>query len=430
MRITVLASLVAVAACTGCGPSASVKAALYGDLSTLQREIARAERAGELDRDEVVSLAEAVVAREIASASGPSGVQRVRSVRACAKPVLSGLRSRAERRDAIGAEATLVLLSQRDVSPGELVRRHRTERDGAWRAVAARAALEPAARLLRRSFFVDPDQRVRRAALEAALIAPEPADLPELLEVFRLDPDPLSRSLAARAAGAVGGEAAVLGLMDRFPRADEADRLAVVDALAMPAAWNAGGARVLRNIAESKHGMVSVAAVNALLRFTPDDGSLVGLSLMTLEHGTDQERRVAIPSLPLSDPRVPDALRKAAQGTDDISVLALARLLELPADRAGAQKRLRELAAKNDDVAADARAVLAAAGDRSVIAALARDVQHGPPMRRQSAALSLFRLGEPAKAARALGDADPDVRLAVSCGVVSQAHARDRRASR
>src|SRR5690606_65419 len=107
MRITVLASLVAVAACTGCGPSASVKAALYGDLSTLQREIARAERAGELDRDEVVSLAEAVVAREIASASGPSGVQRVRSVRACAKPVLSGLRSRAERRDAIGAEATL-----------------------------------------------------------------------------------------------------------------------------------------------------------------------------------------------------------------------------------------------------------------------------------------------------------------------------------
>jgi HEAT repeat protein len=71
-------------------------------------------------------------------------------------------------------------------------------------------------------------------------------------------------------------------------------------------------------------------------------------------------------------------------------------------------------------VAAEARAALAAIGDHSVVAALVEDVERGHPYRRQTAALALFRLGEASKAARALADADPGVRIAVSCGVLAQ----------
>jgi HEAT repeat protein len=267
---------------------------------------------------------------------------------------------------------------------------------------------------------VDPDERVRRAALEAAAISPEPSDLPALLDAFRLDPDPLSRSLASRAIGAVGGEAAVMGLDDRFARADEADRLAIVDAYAMPATFAAGGARELRTIAEGKQGTVSIAATTALLRKDPRDGSLAGLLITALDHGTEEERRLAIVFVPLADPRAVEALDRAAKDANvEVSAIALARLLEVPARRAGAERRLRELAKKDDSAGAEARAALAAFGDRTVVGALARDVERGHPFRRQSAALSLLRLGETGRAAHALGDADPGVSNAVSCAVLS-----------
>jgi len=397
-----------------------VGAALHRDLPALKLELARAQQAGKLDRADVTDIAEAVVAREIHTASGESGVRRVRALRACARPVLGVLRERSSRTDEVAAEAMLVRVTQNDVSTSSLVKRYAAHGDGAWRAVAARASVEPEDVLFRRRWFADPDRRVRRASLEAAMLTPEPGDLPALLETLRLDPDPLSRSLAARAAGAIGGEHAVVALSDRLARADEADRLAIVDALAMPAAFSAGGERELYRLAEDKHGVVSISAARALLTHKPEDGALAGLLLTAIEHGSEEEQRLALSFVPLTDPRTPATLDRAAVSSNpEVRVMALARLLALPARKAEAEKRLRQMAAKDDSVAEQARAALAASGDRSVVAGLVRDLQRGHASSRQAAAVSLFRLGEPAKAATALGDDDPGVRLAVSCAVLA-----------
>lgn len=402
-----------------CSPSGAVGAALHQDLATLQREIALAQRSGELDSGEIEKLARAVITREIHSSWGARGVRRVRATRACASAALDVLRRRSLHTDEVAAEAMLVRIAQNDVSPGALVLRHRNAQSGAWRAVAARAALEPGDFHLRRRWFLDSEPGVRRAALEAARVAPEPSDLPALLEVFRLDPDPLSRSLAARAAGVIGGELSVLGLSDRLARAEPPEQLAVVDAWSMPRSFRAGGARELRRLVEAKQGIVSIAAARALLQSAPSDGSVIGHLLMAAEHGTEEERRLAILFLPLTDPRSGVALATLAMDRNPkVRVMSVSRLLAVPTHRTKAIRSLQQLAKKDDTAAVEARFALAASGDRSVIPALTRDLARAHPLERQSAALWLFRLGEPSKAAAALGDDDPGVRLAVSCGIL------------
>lgn len=405
---------------SGCAPVGPVRAALYEDLPSLRREIAAAERAGKLDRARVAELAKAVASREVASAQGASGARRVRTVLGCARPMLSALRERSEVHDEPGAEAMLARIALRDQEPGTLVARYASESNPAWRAVAARAAVDRKDVLTRRAWFVDPDQRVRRAAFEAALAAPDPADLELLLESFRLDPDLLSRSLAARAAGAIGGEAAVLGLKDRYARADEAGRLTLVEAWAMPAAYATGGARELRLVADSRQGLVSVAAADALLRSGDQDASLVGLLVTALEHGSEDERRLAIQLAPLSDARVAAALDRARSDANaEVRVIALARLLGVKARAAEATKGLRELSAGKDVTADEARAALAVIGDRSVVSSLIAQSQSGQPWQRGRSAVALFRLGETVSAAKALADADAGVRLSVSCGILA-----------
>ena len=404
----------------GCAPRGPVRAALHSDLPTLQRAVAQAEREGQLDSATVRELADAVARRELQSAKGQSGVRRVRSLRACARPLLPALRERSGQQDEIGAEAMLVRLAQNDVSASGLFERHRSATSGAWRAVAARAALEPRDVPSRRRWFLDPDERVRRAAFEAALAAPDPTDLDPVLEAFRLDPDPLSRSLAARVAGAIGGERSVLGLQDRFTRADEPGRLAILDAWAMKASLEHGGARELRKVAELRRGVVSVSAAQALLRTGDRDGSLVGLLLMAITHGSEVEQRLAITWIPVADARVLPALKvAAAHANAEVRVLALARLLEVPAEAPGAQRSLRAMLAKREAAAAT-RAALAAAGDKSIIAALRSEVKQGHPFRRPQAALALYQLGDAPGAAWALVDADAGVRTTTACGVLAR----------
>jgi HEAT repeat protein len=403
-----------------CAPSGPVHAALYGDLPSLREQIAQAAKGGKLDRRATVELAEAVASREVVSAQGKSGARHVRALSACARPLLPSLRRRAEVHDEAGAEAMLVLLSLRATDPDVLVQRYAGDRDGSWRAVAARSARTPNDVLQRRSWFVDPDERVRRAALEAAETNPDPSDAEALLEAFRLDPDPLSRSLAARAAGAIGGEAVVLGLRDRFDRADEAGQLTIIEAWAMPAAYKTGGARELTAVMDTQHGIVAVAAAAALLRSGEKDGRVVGFLASTIEHGSDDERRLAIMLAPSDDPRVAQALDRAANdNSPEVRVMVWSLFLSSPARRMTAFQKLRQLAVQTDPPAFEAQAALARAGDRVTIPALTTEAQKGAPARRGSAAVALFRLGETSKAALALGDADPGVRVAAACGIIS-----------
>lgn len=404
----------------GCGPPEPVRAALHEDLAALRRAIARASSQGELDEDAVVELARAVASREVASARGLSGIRRVRSLRACALPLIDVLRARSEQGDDVAAEAMLVRLVQHDVDARELMAEHHAAPEAAWRAVAARAAIGKADFTLRRRWFEDPDERVRRAALEAASIRAEPGDLAELLEVFRLDPDPLSRSLAARAIGRIGGEAAVLGLKDRFGRADEYDRLAAVSAWSSPASFRAGGERELRLVASGERGIAALSAASALLGHSPDDGAMLALLVTAIRAGSEQEQRLALSVVPTAKEPALAAITAAANDPNvAVRVIALSRLLAVPAQRPRAIAGLRQLASREDSAAVEARAALAEEGDTSVANALARDLARGEPWLRQRAALALVQLGAVARAATALGDSDPGVRTAVSCGVLA-----------
>ena len=250
----------------GCAQPSVVKTALNGDLKQLQQEIRESQQRGDLDRDTVQDLARAVARREVHSAKGEMAVVRVQQVRACTPHVADVLRDRAQRNDDAGGVARVALLEAGIDRDERLVAEYREASSGAWRAVAARSAIGGSHGAVRRSLFLDGDERVRQAALRAALEEPDLRDLDQLLEAARLDPDPLCRSIAARAVGNVGGERAVLGLKDLWAAADEETRLVLIEAWAMPAAFKAGGERELLKVSETSTGLPSVAAAGALLR--------------------------------------------------------------------------------------------------------------------------------------------------------------------
>lgn len=406
----------------GCGSSSgAIQAALHGDLAALRREIEREQRAGSLDRKRVVSLAEAVAAREVMSGTGPSGVRRIRGMRGCASPLLDVLRARAEQQDDGGAEAAQVLLSVRALDHESTFTRYADASSGAWRAVAARASRHPASFERRRAYYVDPDERVRRAAFEAALEAPSPEDLEILLESARLDPDPLSRSLAARAVGAVGGERAVLALLDRWDRADEETRIAIVDAWAMPNAWKSGGERELLKVSERGGSLPALAAAQALLRHREHAAAATSLLTRAITEGTAEERRFAIRVAPLESAEVRRLIGEAAKDSDaQVKVIALARQLERPTESKAATKELVELAKGDSSIARQARAALAANGDVSVKPALVQALGASDRADRGAAAMGLIRLGDYTSAAAILADEDASLRATLSCTILAR----------
>lgn len=409
------------AAAPACATSSVVETALHGDLPALKREIREGQKHGELSRRTVDHLAVAVAGRELASSSGRTAVARVDELRPCAWPLTNVLEHRAETLDDAGARATLVLYEENKLDADALVERYRAASSGAWRAVAARAAKADKYALLRRRFFRDPDERVRHAALGAALEARDPDDLGGLLEAARLDPDPMNRSLAARAAGAIGGQRAVLALKDLWASANQSARRALLDAWAMPAAYRSGGRREIRRVAESRGSLAAVAAAGALLRQGGADAEL-GTTLLTSEiaQGTDAERRLAIRLVPLSRAETRRALERAAKSQDlEVQVMALARLVETAGSRKSALSGLRQLAQGHGKVAVEARAALAAAADPSVTGELVAQLGSKRAEDRRLAAIGLIRLGNYARAATALGDDDPRVRTEVACSIIT-----------
>jgi hypothetical protein len=413
--------LVAAALLTAsCSATNVVQVAMQGDLASLKQEIQASQANGELDRGTVRRLAWAVAGRELRSSRGETAVRRIRQVSPCAGDLVTVLRDRASRSDDAGAEASLLLLETHRMDGAPLVARYRDASSGAWRAVAARAATTPGYAQLRRTLIADHDERVRRAALRAALGSPHVDDLAAVLEATRLDPDPLSRSLAARAAGAIGGERVALALRDYWARADESTRMMIVEGWAMPATLDAGGRESLIWAAETERGLPALAAADALVRVGGASAS-VGEAVLfrALQEGTQQERRLAIRLAPLSDPELRSEIERALDDSDPlVRVMALARLVEDPGQRPTTIKKLRKLARGRGGVAVQARAALAAAGDTSVVEQLLQQLEKGSSHRRRVAAESLLRMGLYDRAATALADDDPAVRTAVACWVL------------
>lgn len=418
--VVALAAAVTVA----CGTAGVVQTALHGDLAQLKHQIREGQQKGALDRATTLELATAVAGRELRSSKGPAAVARVDSLRACAGSLEPVLRDRASHRDDVGAQATVMLLELGRLDRADLVARYFKASNGAWRAVAARAATGPRDGRLRRQFMADGDERVRKAALEASLEAKDAQDLDALLEEARLDPDPLLRGLAVRGVGAIGGERAVLALKDLWARGDGTARETIVGAWAMPALYRSGGARELRTVAESGGSLAAIAAAKALSRKSGDDAQL-GATLLAraIKEGTNAERRLAIQVAPVTDPDVQKALADATKDEDpDVRVMALARSLGVPGARSSAKTQLEKLAAGRDHVAVQARAALAAVQDTNVSGELSRQLASRSPAERRLAALGLIRLGDYSRAATALADDDPDVRASTACSMIAMAN--------
>ncbi|MBX3130869.1 MAG: hypothetical protein KF718_29390 [Polyangiaceae bacterium] len=406
-----------------CGTSSLVDSALSGDLATLKREVKAAQDKGTLDRSEALDLARAVAAREVHSARGQDAVSTLRSFRACAAPLSHVLEERAKRSDDVAAEATLILYELGVRSAPQLVERHHDAASGAWRAVAARAAVRPRDFAMRRGWFTDPDQRVRRAALDAAVDAPSRDDVDALFESARLDPDALSRSIATRALGALGGSHVANLLDDLWARADETTRVTLVDAWGMKASFEAGGREKLVRIAETESGLPPLAAAAALTRHDAEARDIgVAVLIRASSQGTETERRLALRLVPLDDVDARAAVEKATATEDaEVAVMAWARLAGTADARERAIEALRKLAPKDDDIGLQARAALAAVADASVKPRLVEQLSAKTARYRTIAATSLLGLGEFGLAATALADDDPFVRGRVACAMLARA---------
>lgn len=410
-------------ALTACRPVPVVNSALYGDLATLKRSILEAQKRGSLDSGTVKELALAVAGREVRSARGHDAVPTIRGIRACARPLRPVLADRARHFDELGAEATLILLETGVLSPDALFERFHDAESGAWRAVAARATASSQRAETRRELMRDPDERVRRAALAAAFDAADRADTDDLLEAARLDPDPLSQSLATRAVGAVGGEHAVLALKDLFWHASDEERMAIVDAWAMPGALRAGGGRELYRMVETETGLPALAAAATLLRADGDSSTRAAEHLARcIESGSTEERRLAIRLAPLKHPELRQAVVRASSSADpEVGVMGLSRLLGDTSARARAQKELRRIAMSSGEQAVQARAALAVAKDTSIVPKLLEDLRARNPGRRVIAARALVELDRLTDAAPALADDRPEIRAEIACKIVAQA---------
>jgi len=409
--VTVLA--VASAACGGVRPE--VKAALTGSLPELQREVAQAEKSGSLDRDRLRDLASAVAEREIAGASGADGAEQVALFRPCVRQVEAALSERAERGDEPAAVATLLLLEAGKRSAPDLVKRYQEADSGAFRALAARAALSPANAELRRRYFTDPDERVRRSAFEAAIRAPNAAQLPDLLEAARLDPSASNRARAAQAIGRIGTERAVLGLLDLYAAGDEQQQLAVLDAWSQAPSYGHGGERELAR-ALSKGGMVSLSAATLLLRSRESRAAAVAVLARGIADGSDDERRMALMMAPLSELSVKQALEKAAKSpSPEVTPLVLGRLAELPGAGPAARASLEKLAADKSDYGLEASYTLARLGSLRAVARVQQELSHERSARRLRAAITLASLGKLEHLAPRLADDDPYVRASLAC---------------
>ncbi len=414
--------LVAAAVSIGCaGPRPEVRTALTGTLPELQQEIARAERGGSLSRPRLTELAHAVAEREIAGARGNEGAQQLAVFRPCLSELETAIDERAARGDEAAAVATLLLFEAGKRQANDLVTRYHEADSGAFRALAARATLSPNQAELRRRYFTDPDERVRRAALEAAVKAPMSSQLTDLMEAARLDPSPANRSRAALAAGRIGTEPAVLGLMDLFTGGDEQAQLAVIDAWSEPSSFRRGGERELSR-ALGRSGLVSVSAAALLLRSRDAHAAAIGVLARAIAEGSDDERRVALSAAPLSESSIKDALDKAAKSPSPaLTPLVLARLAELPGRAPQARASLEKLAADKSDYGLEATYTLAQMGSQSAVARVEQELSHQRASRRLRAAITLAGLGKLQHLAPRLADKDPWVRATLACRL-SEAH--------
>lgn len=394
-----------------CASTPGLKQAERSDLVALRKTLERQE----LSPSETREIAAAVLSAEIRNSEDRKDRSFVRSLRPCSGQLKPALRSRAKGHDGVGAEAALLLYDAGswDNPTGQF----RDDEDGAWRALAARASQNQDD--LRRDFFVDPDERVRRAALSAALEAQDEEDLDELLEVSRLDPDPLSRNRAYQVLGRLGGTRVAQALRDRYEPGNEEIRLAIVDAWAQKKTFRAGGEKALTRLISAENGFPALHAASVLVKqsSSSDLRNRAATRLVRFaEEGTVQERRLALRFMPLSrSETIPQLLKQRKSDDSEVAVIAWARLLGHEKYHADAQIALSEIARSDSPLAFQARSALAASADERILPLLMIQARSEDPSTRRVAGYGLVRLAAWSSVAPLLADANDSVRHAVAC---------------
>jgi hypothetical protein len=427
--VGVLVAGVAVAACAG---PAAARMADRGDYAGLRNALAVRQKAGDLSNDEAASIAKSVVAAELRSAPPPDAAARVRDVWACARDVDSALAARMAVHDDGGAQAALARLDARNLGPGD-VRRFSADEDPRWRAVGARSLVGDEDRAARLRALVDPSPLVRRQAARAAREVGDARDLGVLAEVARVDPEPIVRTEAVRALASLPGVDVATTLRDLWTGGDDGLREDIAIAWASAAVWGTGGRDALRILVASGSGPGVIEGAAAVLR-RPDagvemEGIAVGVLARAIEGGSRRAKLQALAEAPLDARRLGALLAAVTQAAADedleVRVSALSRLVqakEASSDVALAQ--LEALAQPQSPVGERARFALAAAGDRRVQLWLEQDMVGERPESRIFAANALATLGVAARAAPLLADSDASVRLRAACTIVGGARFR------
>ncbi|WP_437997239.1 hypothetical protein WMF26_41305 [Sorangium sp. So ce185] len=431
---SILAGLLSLAAVVGCASSASMRAAEAGRFDELRRALHDELRRGALDSDDARAIARAVAEGEIARATPPSGIDLLRELRTCARPLEDALAERAAGSDAVATAAAMILLEAGLTEPeraklyaNDAAAGRSPDKNAALRALEARAFVAAEDGAARRARMLDGDQEVRVSALRAAIAAADPSDRGALLEAARLDPYPLARTLAIRAAGALGGREVVLALRDLWTLSDEPGREAIAEAWAAPRAIDAGGRAQLLWAISTQRGAPAIAAARGLVRAGGDGaGEAVAVLISAIRTSQTRDRVYAILSAPLEDASVRAALLEARADPDDAVAFAVhARHVDAPPHLIAARERtaatawLTKLATGTSTRAVLARGVLARAGVRSVVPLLERDLQSREIPVREAAGVGLVDLGEIPRAAPLVADADPRVRSAVACAILT-----------
>lgn len=427
-----LAASLALAA-AGCGGSAAIHAAEAGRFADLARLLQADIRSGSLDDDDARAIALAVASFEIVRARPPSGSARLLELRTCARHVADGLVERSAGTDPIAPTAAMILLEAglADIeATKQRSARLATAADPvlsvSFRAVHARTLVGPGDGPTRRARMLDGDQDVRVAALRASIVTADPGDRDALLDAARLDPFPMARTLAIRAAATIGGETVVLALRDLWALADQPDREAIADAWASPRAIDTGGRKQLLWAISTQRGAPAIAAARTLANAgAAGAADAIGALIRAIDSGPTKDRVYAIQAAPMTDPRVREAVTKAEHDNDEaVALAALTRQVEAaagvkpPSARAPAVSRLLRIANGSTTAALTAKGALARAGVREVIPILTRDVRSRDDRVREAAGAALVDLGERVHAAPLLADAVPHVRTSIACAIL------------
>ncbi len=415
MRSSHYLTIPAVLLLTACSSSQALRSAKQGDIAELRAALDQET----VEERKAKVIARATLRNDILSAQEMEARTFISSLTPCARALADALRERSQTRDAVGGEAALLLL-RKNLYRGPNPERFRSSPEGAWRAIAARATETDHAQ--RVAFFVDDDQRVRRAALSAAFATADERDIPALLEASRLDPDDMVRSRAIATLGRIGGRRVLTALTDRFRNAEEPIRLAIVDAYGKPALLETGGLERLQRISETETGFAALHAAALLSRKQGEVGQR-GLNRLKefARHGTRQERRLALRLLPADSEATRALLLDLTRSADPaVSVIAWARLLGWPEYADTAQKALMDIAREDTDQSYEALAALAAAGSPQATEFLVEQLQSPHANLRLVAGYGLLRLGEFRSLAPLLADRSAEVRRNISCRLLAE----------